>query len=123
MERDKRPLYGIGLVLLLLVAGWFAFAALGRRAEADMNSGSGPTTSGPFETYWNANGGLARFGAPLTGVFETTDGYAAQYFERAVLIYDPNAVPSDSVQPEAVGWMLAAPRCTEVPFRPVGPPA
>ena len=47
---------------------------------------------GPFLAYWQANGGLAQQGLPLTGVFlETnpTNGltYPTQYFERARFEY------------------------------------
>ncbi|MEI7771953.1 MAG: DUF4352 domain-containing protein, partial [Chloroflexales bacterium] len=39
----------------------------------------------PFLTFWRTNGGLERFGLPLTGAFATSlEGkpYAVQYFER-----------------------------------------
>src|SRR5689334_22363427 len=83
-----------GLVVLLLAAAgsWLAFSTFATSAKADMNFSNGQKTWGPFEDYWRANGGLTRFGLPLTGIFETSDGYAAQFFERAALIYDPQAV-------------------------------
>lgn len=48
---------------------------------------------GAFRTFWNANGGLAIFGFPLTEAFEETDATGSkrqvQYFERAKLEADP----------------------------------
>ena len=49
-----------------------------------------------FGAYWQANGGLAQFGYPLTEVFTETleDGnaYTVQYFERARLELHPEHV-------------------------------
>jgi hypothetical protein len=46
-----------------------------------------------FRAYWEANGGLAQFGYPLTEEFTETleDGqqYTVQYFERARFEYHP----------------------------------
>jgi outer membrane protein assembly factor BamB len=51
-------------------------------------SATGHTISGDFLTYWQANGGLARYGYPLSQPFSEVnpnDGktYTVQYFERA----------------------------------------
>lgn len=46
---------------------------------------TGYRTCGAFASYWQRNGGLERFGFPITGEFETTiDGkkLTIQYFER-----------------------------------------
>lgn len=46
----------------------------------------------PFNFYWYDNGGLARFGYPITPAFqETIEGqtYLVQYFERRRLEYHP----------------------------------
>jgi hypothetical protein len=48
-----------------------------------------------FRTYWEANGGLAQFGLPLTGEFDeinSEDGqtYTVQYFERARFEWHPD---------------------------------
>ena len=47
-----------------------------------------------FRAYWEANGGLARFGHPLSAAFEevnAADGkrYLVQYFERQRLEWHP----------------------------------
>ncbi|HEX5505716.1 MAG TPA: hypothetical protein VFW96_24070, partial [Thermomicrobiales bacterium] len=51
------------------------------------------TLSGAFRAYWNANGGLATFGYPLTEAFEEPDAQGikrkVQYFERAEFEADP----------------------------------
>jgi probable HAF family extracellular repeat protein len=50
-----------------------------------------------FLAYWNANGGLAQFGFPITEEFTETleDGqpYLVQYFERARFEYHPENQP------------------------------
>jgi len=55
-----------------------------------------------FRDYWEANGGLAQFGYPLTEEFteRLADGnaYTVQYFERARFEWHPeNADPADRV--------------------------
>lgn len=45
--------------------------------------------NGEFLTYWQNQGGLARFGFPLTAVFEV-GGLRVQYFERARFEYHPD---------------------------------
>ncbi|CAA9579303.1 MAG: hypothetical protein AVDCRST_MAG18-2930 [uncultured Thermomicrobiales bacterium] len=54
--------------------------------------------SGAFRQYWEQNGGLDRFGYPITSVFES-GGLRVQYFERARFEYHPeNADPDYQVQ-------------------------
>ncbi len=59
---------------------------------------TGHNLGGGFLDYWQANGGLAQFGYPLTEAFEqylpAAGRYTVQYFERARLEYHPeNAAP------------------------------
>ncbi|MGN6675905.1 MAG: hypothetical protein ACTHMA_21645, partial [Thermomicrobiales bacterium] len=62
---------------------------------------TGQTVCGVFLAYWQAHGGLAQQGYPLTGTFQersVVDGqtYIVQYFERAVFEYHPaNQPPYD----------------------------
>ena len=67
--------------------GCVAFAETGHRA------------CGLFATYWQNNGGLERFGYPITGQFEVIiEGrpLSVQYFERRRMEYHPeNAPPFD----------------------------
>ena len=55
---------------------------------------TGHSLAEPFKRYWEANGGLAQFGYPLTEPFSEKsldDGktYTTQYFERARFEYHP----------------------------------
>jgi beta propeller repeat protein len=55
---------------------------------------TGKTTTGIFLDYWNAHGGLAQQGYPISdviGEISDLDGqpYTVQYFERAVFEYHP----------------------------------
>jgi hypothetical protein len=55
---------------------------------------TGHTLGGSFKAYWEQNGGLARFGYPLTEEYQDvsiTDGktYTTQWFERARFEYHP----------------------------------
>jgi hypothetical protein len=55
---------------------------------------TGHTLGGPFKTYWEQNGGLARFGYPVTEEYQDvslTDGktWTTQWFERARFEYHP----------------------------------
>jgi hypothetical protein len=61
---------------------------------------TGHNLSGRFREYWEANGGLAQFGYPLSEVFQEQleDGqtYQVQYFERARFELHPrNQAPYD----------------------------
>jgi hypothetical protein len=73
---------------------------------------------GAFRAYWQANGGLTRFGLPLTEEFTETspdDGktYTVQYFERARFEYHPENAPPYDVLLVRLGLRL----------RPLDPPA
>jgi hypothetical protein len=55
---------------------------------------TGKRLGGAFLDYWNAHGGLAQQGYPITDEFSEVsalDGktYTVQYFERAVFEYHP----------------------------------
>jgi hypothetical protein len=58
---------------------------------------TGHNLGGSFGRYWEANGGLAQFGYPLTDELKETleDGgtYTVQYFERARFEYHPENPP------------------------------
>jgi hypothetical protein len=49
---------------------------------------------GPFELFWQENGGLKIFGYPLSEPF-VQDGVEVQYFERARLEYHPDLWPEN----------------------------
>ncbi len=62
---------------------------------------TGKTLAGRFRAYWEAHGGLAQQGFPISDEFTETSElngkpYRVQYFERAVFEYHPeNAAPFD----------------------------
>lgn len=64
------------------------------------------TLSGPFLDYWNANGGLALFGYPISEPFEE-GGYLVQYFERARFEYHPELAAPYQVLLSRLGVALA----------------
>ncbi|HET8632129.1 MAG TPA: hypothetical protein VFL91_32280 [Thermomicrobiales bacterium] len=53
--------------------------------------------SGAFRAYWEQNGGLMRFGYPITSVFQV-GGTLVQYFERARFEYHPENPPAYRVE-------------------------
>jgi hypothetical protein len=63
---------------------------------------TGHNVAADFLAYWQANGGLAQFGYPLSEVFRETleDGqeYEVQYFERARFERHPRNGPPHTVQ-------------------------
>src|SRR4051794_36409667 len=87
----------IGLLLLTpTVALPRAVAAQTERCFAETSF----CISGRFLEYWQANGGLARNGFPLTGerreILEDGKEYTVQYIERIRLELHPeNAAPYD----------------------------
>ncbi len=81
----------------------------------------------PFISYWDANGGIERFGYPLTEAFvevSETDGerYLTQYFERARFEHHPEyAGTKDEVLLGLLGSETTAARRKEAPFQPIAP--
>jgi hypothetical protein len=81
-----------------------------------------------FHDYWENNGGLFRFGYPLTEPFQEvseTDGgtYLTQYFERARFEHHPeNAGTQYEVLLGLLGRERTAGRENEAPFKPVADP-
>lgn len=72
---------------------------------------TGQALGGAFLNYWQANGGLARFGWPISPEFEEAfpDGavYQVQYFQRARLEYHPEfAGTPDEVMVGLLGTAL-----------------
>ena len=87
-------------------------------------SETGHNVPGAFARYWEANGGLPRFGYPLTEAFEEvseTDGgrYLTQYFERARFEYHPEySGTKDEVLLGLLGVELTRGRHNDSGFRP-----
>ena len=90
-------LFVVGAVLLAGNAPALPLAAApGARCFAETNQ----CIAGRFLAYWDANGGLARNGLPLTPerreVLEDGNEYTVQYFERVRMELHPeNAAPYD----------------------------
>lgn len=78
-----------------------------------------------FANFWKANGGVSRFGYPLTEPYQeesATDGgiYLTQYFERARFEHHPkNAGTPYEVQLGLLGDEVTVNRQSETPFQPV----
>ena len=91
-------------------------------------SETGHNVPGAFAGYWEANGGLPRFGYPLTEAFEEvseTDGgrYLTQYFERARFEYHPEYQGTkDEVLLGLLGVELTRGRHNDSGFRRVTAP-
>jgi hypothetical protein len=76
-------------------------SAPGQRASTDrplVFAETGKTLGGRFREYWEANGGLAQNGYPISNEFEEENAldkqvYTVQYFERAVYEFHPENQP------------------------------
>ncbi len=99
----RRALTIFGLTLLVALGPFVLLAAapVGAAAEVCFPEANGKCIGGRFLEYWQANGGLAQQGYPITDVFmevNQADGksYQTQYFERARFELHPeNAAPYD----------------------------
>ncbi|NJN15009.1 MAG: hypothetical protein HC822_01200 [Oscillochloris sp.] len=86
------------------------------------------TLRGTFLRYWENNGGLERFGYPLTEEFaevNSADGktYTVQYFERARFEYHPEYAGTQyEVLLGLLGNWVTEGRRGEQPFQPVADP-
>ncbi len=70
-----------------------------------------------FKQYWEANGGLERFGYPISEEFQETTisgTYTVQYFERARFEYHPEKQPPFQVLLGLLGVQLLKPIITPV---------
>ena len=95
--RIWRPLVVLG-VLSLLLSGLMQAAPVSAAQQCFTETGQ--CVRGRFFDYWQANGGLARNGYPLTAerseILEDGKAYTVQYFERVRLELHPeNAAPND----------------------------
>ena len=78
------------LGLLLLVAFVFAPFAAAQSNDARYFPETGHTVREPFLSYFNATGGLARYGYPVTDEFvDPQTGLLVQYFQNARLEWHP----------------------------------
>ena len=100
LHPENQPPYSVLLSLLgtsEYKARYGSSGAQGQRAStlnALLFRETGKSVGGAFRDYWESNGGLFRFGYPLTEEFQersTGDGksYLVQYFERARFEYHP----------------------------------
>ncbi|HET6313437.1 MAG TPA: hypothetical protein VFH60_06350 [Chloroflexia bacterium] len=69
---------------------------------------TGKTLGGRFRDYWEANGGLAQNGYPISNEFEQKNTlnnqvYTVQYFERAIYEFHPENQPPYDVLLRQVG--------------------
>ncbi|HET8630695.1 MAG TPA: hypothetical protein VFL91_25030 [Thermomicrobiales bacterium] len=125
-----RVVWRLATALMLALGALGGALAAPRRAaaapgqDATFVPETGHTLGGAFLAYWQQNGGLTRFGFPLSEPFtqvSPTDGksYTTQYFERAVFEEHPeNAGTPWEVELRLLGDDLARGRGGEAPFRP-----
>jgi len=108
----------VGLLLsAMLVAVMPALLVGGGTAHADTYfAQTGYSIWGPFETYWQTQGGLAQFGLPRTSVYHAGKDYDAQWFERALFTWNPNNPNAYKVQLGLLGNEITASRHNEAPF-------
>lgn len=98
-----------------IVAGGYYFAETGHNVPS------------AFYEYWQAHGGLNRFGFPLTEPFDElseTDGgtYLTQYFERGRFEYHPELEAlNDAVKLGLLGAEVTVARAGEKAFQPIEP--
>ena len=114
----KKRLSSLLLVAIGLGFGWLIglnWQTSGSLAQPANNCQSfaqtGHTLCGRFLTYWQAHGGLAQNGYPISEEFtETSDlngkPYTVQYFERAVFEYHPENQPPYDVLLSQLGTYL-----------------
>lgn len=94
----------------------------GRRLYESAVSNPLPTIDERFRSYWEANGGLAQFGFPISGSYQQQleDGttYTVQYFERARFELHPeNPAPYNILLGQFGRQILAENALVAEPFR------
>src|SRR5689334_13556881 len=113
---------------MLMLVGLLAVPAAPVAAAADYYADTGHYLYGQFRDYWNGNGGLLRFGFPISKVFdqksENGQTYPTQYLQCAVFEQHPE---NKGTPFEVLGRRLAALQTTDRAktdpnFQPVGNP-
>jgi len=104
----RRVLHPVGVALLLV--GYLLGGPLAQVSAAqDFYGDTGHYLFGQFRDYWNSNGGIDRFGYPITKVFnaksENGQTYPTQYLQRAVFEEHPE---NAGTKFEVLGQRLAA---------------
>ena len=82
---------------------------------------TGHSLQGGFRAYWEAHGGLAQFGYPLTEEYvETFAGqpFTTQWFERARFEWHPENRPPYDILLGSLGREMSAGRESAAPFAP-----
>jgi len=116
MARTRTFRAVVAALMVLAVVG-AAGAVPAREASAQTQGSSktftetGKTVKGKFLDYWNAHGGLAQQGYPISEQVQErsdTDGktYTVQYFERAVFELHPENQPPNDVLLSLLGVFL-----------------
>src|SRR3982751_5867930 len=114
----KNPGYAPRLAIALALVIPAILVGSGSAVRADTRfPQTGYSTWGPFESYWNAHGGLAQFGLPRTSVYSAGKDYDAQWFERAVFTYNPSKPDPYKVELNLLGTQITAARHGEAPFQ------
>jgi hypothetical protein len=114
MTRDPRKAI-IPVACAALALTGAAAPSLPARADTSFPQ-TQQTLWGPFETYWQAHGGLAQFGMPRTKVYAAGADYDAQWFERALFTYDPTKPDPYKVELQLLGSMITEGRRGEPAF-------
>jgi hypothetical protein len=114
MTRDPRKAI-IPVACAALALTGAAAPSLPARADTSFPQ-TQQTLWGPFETYWQAHGGLAQFGMPRTKVYAAGADYDAQWFERALFTYDPAKPDPYKVELQLLGSMITEGRRGEPAF-------
>jgi hypothetical protein len=113
---------------LLLIAAWFVVPSAAPATAAPVRSDAAPfayfpetghNIGGEIKQFFDAYGGLAIFGLPLTEVIQDTEtGLQVQYFERARVELHPELPPEHYVSLTLAGRLLTQQR-TDPAFAPV----
>ncbi len=101
------PYAALTLALLLICAGSAA-----AQEEVRYYDESGHSVSGAFLAFFDAHGGIAIFGFPITEPFEDAGGRVVQYFQRARFEWDAE---NETVRLGNLGLELRAPEPPKPP--------
>lgn len=117
--RRLLPLFGVLSLLAALLLPGASVHAVPTPPNTAYFSETGHSVVGEFKRFFDAYGGLAIFGLPLTEMFEE-DGMRVQYFERARFELHPE-LSSQRVQLTQIGRWFTNERATyEAPFQWLG---
>ena len=117
VARTWQKKWTVSFILIIMITLVSTPAASKAQAASRLYSETGHSLAEPFLSYYDAHGGLALFGYPISDA-QQENGYLTQYFERERFEYHPELPEPYKISLGLLGREQAGLRLDEGPFQP-----